>query len=173
LGRQRLTGPEHGEHSEAAQDGPAPDGAPEIGTEASLAEAWTLMQEHGAPVLGVGAAAISSLLVRKYVRNALVQDWADAIGGVLGAALCLPIKYWKGDEAMSSAMVTALAYGVVTTAVKKLGPMLGVGYLVPQVSGLAFERVGYLPQLPTASAQMAAIPREVRASADISAFGRP
>jgi hypothetical protein len=125
------------------------------------------------PVLGVGAAAISSLLVRKYVSNALVQNWADAIGGVIGAALCLPIKYWKGDEAMSSAMVTALAYGVVTTAVKKLGPMLGVGYLVPQVSGLAFERVGYLPQLPAASAQMSAIPREVRASADISAFGRP
>ena len=125
------------------------------------------------PVIGVGAAAISSLLVRKFVTNALVQDWADAIGGVVGAALCMPIKYWKGDDAMSSAMVSALAYGVVTTAVKKLAPMLGIGYLVPQVSGLAFERVGYLPRLPAPAAQMAAIPREVRASADISAFGRP
>jgi CBS-domain-containing membrane protein len=125
------------------------------------------------PILGVGAAAISSLLVRKFVAHELVQNWADAIGGVIGAALCMPIKYWKGDEAMSSAMVSSLAYGVVTTAVKKLGPMLGIGYLVPQMSGLAIERMGYLPQIPTMSAQQASIPREVRASADISAFGRP
>lgn len=42
------------------------------------------------PVLGVGAAAISSLLVRRFVPNAIVQDWSDAIGGVVGAALCMP-----------------------------------------------------------------------------------
>lgn len=125
------------------------------------------------PILGVGAAAISSLLVRRFVANETIQNWSDAIGGVVGAALCMPIKYWKGDEAMSSAMVTALAYGVAVTIVKKVGPMVGVGYLVPQVSGLAFERMGYMPQLPPMARQQAAIPREVRASADISAFGRP
>lgn len=125
------------------------------------------------PILGVGAAAISSLLIRKFVANAMVQDWADAIGGVVGAALVMPVKYWKGDEAMSAAMVSALAYGLVNTAMKKVAPMLGIGYLVPQVSGLAFERVGYLPSLPSASAQQAAIPRQVRASANISAFGNP
>lgn len=125
------------------------------------------------PVLGVGAAAISSLLVRRFVPNAMVQDWADAIGGVIGAALCLPIRYWKGDEAMSSAMVSSLAYGIATTVVKKLGPMVGIGYLVPEVRGLSLERVGYLPRLPSKAAQMAQVPREVRASADISAFGRP
>lgn len=125
------------------------------------------------PILGVGAAAISSLLLRKFVANQMVQDWSDAIGGVLGAALVMPVKYWKGDEAMSSAMVSALAYGVVNTAMKKVAPMLGIGYLVPQVSGLAFERMGYLPSLPAAAAQQAAIPRQVRASANISAFGNP
>jgi CBS-domain-containing membrane protein len=122
------------------------------------------------PVIGVGAAALSSMLIRKFVQNAMVAQWSDVIGGVVGAALCFPIKYWKGDNAMSSAMVTSLAYGVVNQAVKMVAPRLGLGYLVPQVSGLAYERMGYLPQLPPAAVQ---IPREVRASADISAFGRP
>lgn len=125
------------------------------------------------PILGVGAAAISSLLVRKFVANQMVQDWADAIGGVVGAALVMPLKYWKGDEAMSSAMVSSLAYGVVTTAMKKIGPMIGIGYLVPQVAGLAMERMGYLPAPPSFSAQQAAIPRSVRSSANMSAFGNP
>ncbi len=50
----------------AAFDGPAPPGAPEIMPEASLAEAWTLMQEHGAPVLAVGGRHLpwSALLPR-------------------------------------------------------------------------------------------------------------
>lgn len=125
------------------------------------------------PVIGVGAAALSSMLIRKFVQNETVAVWSDVIGGVVGAAMCFPIKYWKGDNAMSSAMVTSLAYGVVNQAVKMVAPRLGLGYLVPQMSqvrGLAYERMGYLPQLPPAAAQ---IPREVRASADISAFGRP
>ncbi|MBB3898252.1 ATP-binding cassette domain-containing protein [Roseococcus suduntuyensis] len=50
----------------AALDGPAPAGAPVIAPEASLAEAWTLMQEHGAPVLAVGGRHLpwSALLPR-------------------------------------------------------------------------------------------------------------
>lgn len=51
---------------DAALDGPAPDAAPEIAPEASLAEAWTLMQEQGAPVLSVGGRHLpwSALLPR-------------------------------------------------------------------------------------------------------------
>lgn len=51
---------------DAALDGPAPAGAPEISAEASLAEAWTLMQEHGAAVLAVGGRHLpwSALLPR-------------------------------------------------------------------------------------------------------------
>lgn len=51
---------------DAALDGPAPHAAPSIAPEASLAEAWTLMQEHGAPVLSVGARHLpwSALLPR-------------------------------------------------------------------------------------------------------------
>jgi len=52
---------------EAALDGPAPPGAPAIAPEASLAEAWTLMQEHAAPVLALGDRHLpwSALLPRR------------------------------------------------------------------------------------------------------------
>lgn len=119
------------------------------------------------PVIGVGVAATTSLLIRKYATNPTVVQYSHLIGGVASVLASVPLRMWKGDAAMQSAAMAGLLYGAANQAIEMVKTTdwgAGVGILVPQR-----EYVGALPPyVPDNSSQM---PRQVRSAIDASAYG--
>lgn len=119
------------------------------------------------PVVGVGVAAATSLLIRKYATNVTLVKYSHVLGGVASVIAAVPMKMWKGDQAMQSAAMAGLLYGVVNQVVdfvKTTTWGAGIGILVPQR-----EAVGMLPSyIPDNGANM---PRQLRSAIDPGAYG--
>ena len=111
------------------------------------------------PVIGMGAAAAATLLLKKFTNNVTIYQWSEAIGGVLGAIACVPLKWWDaagGDSAAKAGMISAILFGTYTQVTNNIGPWLlgfpptestqGLGLLTAQPTGaLAMQQVGALP----------------------------
>lgn len=129
------------------------------------------------PVIGTGAAALGSMLLKRYVKNVTVQTWAPLLGGVLGAIASVPLKYWKGDSAMQAGMISALLFGGITQLLPHLEGMLPVpkvtGLTLERLNGLTLERVGALPAYGGGYSQGSdMMPANIRSTVDMSAYGR-
>ena len=125
------------------------------------------------PVIAATVVEGSTLLMRKYVKNPTVKEWAPAISGLIGVAASVPMAWWKGNAAAQSAAMTALLVGgahqVYELVRDKTQRGAGLGLVVPQVRGLTMERVGSMPALPPANQ---ALPAGVRSTVDVSAYGK-
>lgn len=119
------------------------------------------------PVIGVGVAAATSLMIRKYVTNPTVVKYSHIIGGMASVVASVPIRMWKGDSAMQAAAMAGLLYGAanqVIDMVKGTAWGAGIGVLVPQR-----QYVGALPAyIPDNSSYM---PKQMRSAIDTSAYG--
>lgn len=121
------------------------------------------------PVIGIGVAATTSLLIRKYATNATMVKYSHIIGGAASVLAAIPMRMWKGDAAMQSAAMAGLLYGVANQAIEmvKTNTAWGAGIgsiLVPQR-----EAVGALPSyVPDNSSNM---PRQLRSAIDVGAYG--
>lgn len=119
----------------------------------------------------------STLLLRKYVANSMVQRFAPAISILAGVAVSIPLRAWGGQKAMEDGIKTAVVVGGLHQLVDYLGEKMGVGLLVPQmrglvaerVRGLVAERVRGLPSVPAGDQQL---PSQVRSLFDASALGK-
>jgi len=126
------------------------------------------------PVVAATVVEGSTLLLRKYVKNPTVKEWAPAISGLIGVASSIPMAWWKGQQAAQSAAMTALLVGGAHQVYELVRDRTqwgaGLGLVVPQqVRGLTMERVGSLPALPAGNQ---ALPSNVRSSVDVSAYGK-
>ncbi len=125
-------------------------------------------------VIGAGASSLATLLIRKYVDNPTVKKFAPVVGGIAGAVVCVPIKWWLGDKAMMRGMLSSVLVGAGQQTYElvrdNVAAFQGIGMLVPErLSGLVMERVGDLPMLPAGNSM---IPNEVQAGIDVRAYGR-
>jgi hypothetical protein len=131
------------------------------------------------PAIGVGVAALSDMLIRRYSSAEGLRKYAPLLGGLIGAVASIPLKYWKGDAAMTSGAVAALLYGgwkFLTPMIENFGESMNVlppakigGLTLERLNGLTLERVGNLPMLPAANSAM---PASIRSTVDMSAYGR-
>lgn len=132
------------------------------------------------PVIGVGVAAISDMLLRRYSSStSFVRKYSPLLGGVIGAVASIPLKYWKGDAAMSTGVVSALLYGgwkFLVPMLENLGESFEIlppakigGLTLERLNGLTLERVGALPQLSDGYDR---VPSSIRSTVDMSAYGR-
>lgn len=132
------------------------------------------------PVIGVGVAAISDMLIRRYSSStSFMRKYSPLLGGVLGAVASIPLKYWKGDAAMTSGAVSALLYGgwkFLVPMLENLGETFSIlpparvgGLTLERLNGLTLERMGALPQITDGYDR---VPASIRSTVDMSAYGR-
>lgn len=126
-------------------------------------------------VIGGAASSFATLVIRKYFgANTTVKKIAPVLGGVAGAVICVPIKWWLGDKAMYRGMLSSVLVGAGQQTYELMRDhtklFSGIGMLVPErIAGLVMEHVGAdLPMLPAGNS---AIPTEVQNGIDISAYG--
>lgn len=129
------------------------------------------------PVIGTGVAALGSMLLKRYVKNATVVEWAPLLGGVIGAVASVPLKYWKGDAAMQAGMISALLFGGITQFLPRLEGLLPApkltGLTLERLNGLTLERVGALPAYAGGYSEGSnMMPANIRSTVDMSAYGR-
>lgn len=126
-------------------------------------------------VIGGAASSFATLVIRKYFgENATVKKIAPLLGGVAGAVVCVPIKWWLGEKAMYRGMLSSVLVGAGQQTYELMrdhtAMFNGIGMLVPErIAGLVMENVSGMPALPSGNSM---VPGEVMTGVDVGAYGR-
>jgi hypothetical protein len=122
------------------------------------------------PTVGALGAAVGILVSRRYGYkvSAKIPEYAGIVGGIVGAALSIPL-YWVKDQ---KTMIQGVVSSVIVGAFHQVFPMLEAAVTSGLSGGYGLLTTQPVGALPAQVYDAASMPSAVSHQADVGAYGQ-